>query len=94
METKVLSAIMKLQAAQIMLADVFAQTHLTINNKEYGSLELTAYVNDEADPCEVIQILNAYTFKGAEFIEQHLEVDGIGGFTAYKLHAYISDLED
>lgn len=94
METKVLSAIMKLQACQLMLADVAGHTDLTINNQEHGSLSLTAYVDDGADAREVIKIINAYTFKGAEFRKQHYAGGTTDAFTTYELHAYISDLED
>lgn len=94
METKVLAAIMKLQSAQIMLTGSTLHTDLSIGNTEHGSLCLTAFVKYGADATEVNQILNTYTFEGAEVSSQDYAVGTTEAFTTYKVHAYISDLKD
>ena len=94
METKVLAAIMKLQAAQIMLSNEGIFNELTTNCKEHGSLELTAYTYNPSEAAAAIQILNTYTVEGAEFRENSFAKGTSDSFTTYSLNAYISNLED
>lgn len=94
METKVLAAIMKLQAAQIMLSNEGLFNDLTTHITENGSLELTAYTHNPSEAATAIQILNTYTFEGAEFNETNFAKGTTREFTSYTLKAFISNIED
>lgn len=94
METKVLSAIMKLQAAQIMLSNEGIFNTLETHCTDHGSLELTAYTYNPSEAATAIQILDTYTPKGFQFVEQTNRKGNPNEFTTYSLRAYISNLED
>lgn len=94
METKVLAAIMKLQAAQIMLSNEGIFTELTTSCKEHGSLELTAYTYNPSEAATAIQILNTYSFEGAKFEKTNFAKGTTKEFTTYVLKAYLIDIED
>lgn len=94
METKVLAAIMKLQAAQIMISNEGIHNTLTTDCSEHGSLELSVYTHNETEAANAIQILNTYTFTGAEFEEEHYAKGTTDEFACYSLKAYLSRLED
>lgn len=94
METKVLSAIMKFQAAQIMLSTEGIYNNLSTNITEHGNLELIAYTHNPSERATATQILNTYTFKGAKLSVAHFAKGTTDAFTSYILKAYISDIED
>lgn len=94
METKVLSAIMKLQAAQIMLSNEGLYNSLNTDVTEYGSLKLSVYVRKPNEAAAAIQILNSYTFDGAELKENVFDVGTPDEFTTYTLFAFISKIQD
>lgn len=94
METKVLSAIMKLQAAQIMLSNEGIHSTMETHITKYGNIELTAYTNDESKGAAACQILDAYTFNGAKFNSDTYHKGEPNEFTSYSLSAFISDIED
>ena len=93
METKVLSAIMKLQAAQIMLSNEGLHTNLQTNCIEYGSIELTVFVHTQKDKETACGILCAYDFEGAtreiKVINEGLATE----FTTCQFSAYLSDIK-
>lgn len=94
METKVLAAIMKLQAAQIMLSNEGIHSTLTTHIKKHGSIELTTYCKGGSKSATAIQILEAYNFKGAEFKADTYHEGTPDEFNSYTLFAFISDIED
>lgn len=94
METKVLSAIMKLQAAQIMLSNEGIHSSLTTHIKKHGSIELTTYCTSGSQSATAIQILEAYNFNGAEFKSDTYHEGTPDEFNSYTLFAFISNLED
>ena len=94
METKVLSAIMKLQAAQIMLSNEGIHATIETHVTKYGSIELTAYTKDESKGAVACQILDAYTFLGAKFNSETYHNGEPNEFTSYSLLAYISEIQD
>lgn len=94
METKVLSAIMKLQAAQIMLSNEGIFNEMSTHCTEHGSLELTAYTYNPSEAATAIQILDTYMVKGAKFGEQTYNKGISTEFATYSIKAYISELED
>lgn len=93
METKVLSAIMKLQAAQIMLSNEGIHTSLQTNCVEYGSIELIAYVDTQKEKEIAVNILCAYDFEGATRELKVLYKGLPTEFTTCKLQAYLSDIK-
>lgn len=94
METKVLAAIMKLQAAQIMLSNEGIHSTLTTHIKKHGSIELTTYCTSGSKSATAIQILEAYKFEGAEFKADTYHEGTPDEFNSYTLFAFISDIED
>lgn len=92
METKVLSAIMKLQAAQIMLSNEGIHNILTTCLSEYGGIGLSAFANTDEERKKVLEIMNTYTFKGAELDTRHFNEGSPNFFTSYALHAFLSDI--
>lgn len=94
METKVLAAIMKLQAAQIMLSNEGIHATLSTHISKHGNMELTAYSSDACKAAAAIQILDSYKFKGAEFKAQTYHEGTPDEFSSYSLEAFISDIED
>ena len=94
MKKKVLAAIMKLQAAQIMLSNEGIQNTLSTHVTEHGNLELTAIVNGPSEASTAIQILDTYSFAGAEFQKTTIYEGTPKEFTVYVLLAYISKIED
>lgn len=93
METKVLSAIMKLQAAQIMLSNEGLHTNLQTNCIEYGSIELTVFVRTEKEKETACSILWAYDFEGATREIKVLDEGLATEFTTCKLQAYLSNIK-
>lgn len=94
METKVLAAIMKLQAAQIMLSNEGIHTTLTTHVKKHGSIELTAFCSGGSKAATAIEILAAYNFKGTEFKEETYHEGTPEEFHSYTLLAFLSNIED
>lgn len=94
METKVLSAIMKMQAAQIMLSNAGIFCNVSIDNSSHGSLEITAYSHNESEAAAATRILETYTLKGAKLTETKYCEGTSNEFTSHMLHVYISKLED
>lgn len=94
METKVLSAIMKFQAAQIMLSNEGIYNQVSTHITESGNLEIIAYTHDPSEAATAIQILNTYTIEGAEFTEDIYHEGMPNEFKTHTLRAFISDLED
>lgn len=93
METKVLSAIMKLQAAQIMCSNEGLHTNLQTNCIEYGSIDLTVFVKTPKEKETAVGILSAYDFEGATR-EIKLFDEGLPSeFTTCKLTAYLSNIK-
>lgn len=93
METKVLSAIMKLQAAQIMCSNEGLHTCLQTNCIEYGSIELTVYVDTQKEKEIAVSILRSYDFEGATLKLKVLDKGLTTEFTTCKLNAYLSDIK-
>lgn len=93
METKVLSAIMKLQAAQIMCSNEGLHTNLQTNCVEYGSIELTVFVNTQKEKETAVGILCAYDFEGATREIRVLDEGLATEFTTCKLSAYLSNIK-
>lgn len=93
METKVLSAIMKMQAAQIMLSNEGIHTNLQTNCIEYGSIELTAFVRTRKEKELAVVILRQYDFVGATYELKVLDEGLPTEFTTCKLQAYLSDIK-
>lgn len=93
MDTKVLSAIMKLQAAQIMLSNEGLHTRLQTNCVEHGSIELTAYVHSQEEKEIAAGILSAYDFEGATQEIRVLDEGLPTEFTSCRLSAYLSDIK-
>lgn len=93
METKVLEAIMKLQAAQIMLSNEGLHTNLSTNCIEYGSIQLDVFVRTQKERETAVGILCAYDFEGStREIRNHDE--GLPSeFTTCTLRAYLSDIK-
>lgn len=90
METKVLKAIMKLQAAQIMLSNEGIHTNLDTNCKKYGSIDLTAFVHTQKEKDIAVGILSAYDFEGATREIKVLDEGLATEFTTCKLSAYLT----
>lgn len=93
METKVLSAIMKLQAAQIMLSNEGLLTCLQTNCVKHGSIELTVYVHSQEEKEIAVGILSAYDFEGATREIKVLDEGLATEFTTCKLSAYLSNIK-
>lgn len=93
METKVLSAIMKLQAAQIMLSNEGLLTCLQTNCIEHGSIELSVYVHSLEEKEIAVGILSAYDFEGATRVIKVLDEGLATEFTACRVSAYLSDIK-
>lgn len=89
METKVLSAIMKLQAAQIMLSNECIHTNLDSNTEEFGSIELTAFVHNTAEERIVTDILNAYKIQGSDLYSRVHDENTDKEFKTYTLLLYL-----
>lgn len=92
METKVLSAIMKLQAAQIMLSNEGIHNLLTTCLSEHGGIELSAFAHTDEERKKVLEIMNTYTFKGAELDTRDFNEGTPNFFTSHVLHAFLSDI--
>lgn len=93
METKVLSAIMKLQAAQIMLSNEGLHTNLSTNCVEHGSIELTVFTHNKKETEVAVGILCAYDFEGASRQLIHHDEGKETAFTSCTLKAYISNIK-
>lgn len=93
METKVLSAIMKLQAAQIMLSNEGIHTNLQTNCTVYGSIDLTAFVHTQKEKEIAVGILSAYDFEGATREIKVLDEGLATEFTTCKLSAYLANIK-
>ena len=93
METKVLSAIMKLQAAQIMLSNEGIHTDLQTNCIENGSIALTAYVHSQEEKEIVDGILCTYDFEGASHMSKILDEGLPTEFIVCRLEAYLSNIK-
>lgn len=93
METKVLAAIMKMQAAQIMLSNEGIHTDLTTDCKKYGSIQLNAFVHNQKEKETAVGILSAYDFEGARreltIHDECLPTE----FTICRLKAYLLDIK-
>lgn len=94
METKVLSAIMKFQAAQIMLSTEGIYNNVSTHITDCGNLEISAYTHNPSEEATVIQILNTYTIGGAEVKEETYRKGKPDEFKTFTLRAFISDIED
>lgn len=93
MKTKVLEAIMKLQAAQIMLSNEGLHTNLTINCIEYGSIQLNVFTHTQKEKETAVGILCAYDFEGATR-ELMIHDEGLPTeFTTCKIVAYLSNIK-
>lgn len=93
METKVLSALMKLQAAQIMLSNEGIHTNLTTNCINHGNIALDAFAHTPKEEKTVSDILSTYDFKGAVRESRGFAKGTSDGFTTYTLKAYLSDIK-
>lgn len=93
METKVLEAIMKLQAAQIMCSNEGLHTNLQTNCVKYGSIDLTVFVNTQKEKETAVGILCAYDFEGATREIRVLDEGLATEFTTCKLSAYITNIK-
>lgn len=93
METKVLEAIMKLQAAQIMCSNEGLHTCLQTNCIEHGSIDLTVFVDTQKEKEIAVGILSAYDFEGATRELKVLDKGLATEFTTCKLSAYLSDIK-
>lgn len=93
MDTKVLAAIMKLQAAQIMLSNEGLHTNLQTNCVEYGSIELTVFVRTQKEKETAVGILRAYDFEGATLELEVLDKGLATEFTTCRLMAYLSSIK-
>lgn len=92
METKFLSAIMKLQAAQIMLSNEGIHNILTTSLSKYGGIQLNAFAHTDEERKKVLEIMNTYTFKGAELDTRDFNEGTPNFFTSYTLHALLLDI--
>lgn len=93
METRVLSAIMKLQAAQIMLSNEGLHTNLTTDCTEYGSIQLDVFTHNQKEKEIAVGILCAYDFEGATR-ELTIHDEGLPSeFTTCKILAYLSNIK-
>ena len=93
METKVLSAIMKLQGAQIMLSNEGLHTNLSTNCIEHGSIELDAFTHNLKEEQAAHDILDEYDFVGATRQTIRHEVGTSQEFATISLRAYLSDIK-
>lgn len=93
METKVLEAIMNLQAAQIMLSNEGLHTTLQTNCIEYGSIDLTVFVDTQKEKETALGILSAYDFEGATLEIRVLDEGLATEFTTCKLEAYLTNIK-
>lgn len=93
METKVLSAIMKLQAAQIMLSSEGLHTDLNTNCIEHGSISLTVFTHNEKETEVAVGILSSYDFEGASREVNVLDKGKLTEFTSCRLQAYLSKIK-
>ncbi len=94
METKVLSAIMSLQGAQIMLSNYGIHTALTTNCVKHGSIDLTAFTHNATEDKIVSEYLSAYEPVGFK-MEHHKHDQGKETeFDTFTLMAYMTDLKD
>lgn len=90
METKVLSAIMKLQGAQIMLSNEGLHTNLDTNCQKYGSIELDVFTHNVKEEQAAHDILDEYDFEGATRETLRHEVGTEKEFSTITLKAYLS----
>lgn len=93
MEAKVLAAIMKLQAAQIMLSNEGIHNDLSTNYTEFGGIELTAFVHNTTEEKIASDILEAYDFEGADIYRTTHDENMATEFKTYKIAAFISDIK-
>lgn len=93
METKVLSAIIKLQGAQIMLSNEGLHTDLTTNCIEHGRISLDVFAHTPEEEKIVSDILSAYDFAGAIRESKEFAKGTTDGFTSYTLAAYLTDIK-
>lgn len=93
METKVLEAIMKLQAAQIMLSNEGLHTNLTTNCIDHGSIELDVFAHTPEQEKIASDILCTYDFAGAIHESKEFAKGTTDGFTSYTLKAYLSNIK-
>lgn len=93
MKTKVLEAIMKLQAAQIMLSNEGLHTDLQTHCVENGSIELTVFVHTQKEKEIAVGILCAYDFEGATRELKVLDEGLATEFTTCTISAYLSKIK-
>lgn len=93
METKVLAAIMKLQAAQIMLSNEGIHTNLQTDCAEFGSIDLTAFVHTKKEKELAAVILRQYEFAGATYELKVLDKGLATEFTTCRLSAYVHNVK-
>lgn len=93
METKVLSAIMKMQAAQIMLSNEGIHTNLNTNCIDHGSIELDAFTHTPEEEKIASDILDTYNFAGAIRESRGFARGTTDAFITYTLKAYLSDIK-
>lgn len=93
METKVLSAIMKLQAAQIMLSSEGLHTNITTNCIDHGSIELDAFTHTSEEENTVKDLLEQYKFEGAIIETRRHDVGTPQEFATFTLKAYLSNIK-
>lgn len=93
MKAKVLEAIMKLQAAQIMCSNEGLHTNLTTHCIDHGSIGLDVYANTPEEEKTASDILCAYDFAGAIRESKGFAKGTTDGFTCYTLEAYLSKIK-
>lgn len=93
METTVLSAIMKLQSAQIMLSSEGLHTNLSTDCREYGSIELNVFTHNKKETEIAVGILCAYDFEGASRQLTNHDEGKETAFTTCTLKAYICNIK-
>lgn len=93
METKVLSAIMKMQAAQIMLSNEGITTELTTDCKKYGSITLNAFVHNSTEEIIARDILQSYKFAGSDLDSTTHNKNTEKEFRVYTINSYISRIK-
>lgn len=93
METKVLSAIMKLQAAQIILSNEGLHTNLTTNCVDHGNITLDVFTYTPEEEKTASDILCSYDFVGAIRETRGFAKGTTNGFTTYTLKAYLSNIK-
>lgn len=93
METKVLSAIMKMQAAQIMLSNEGITTELTTDCKKFGSITLNAFVHNSTEEIIACDILQSYKFAGSDLYSTTNDQNTEREFRVYTMTSYISGIK-